>query len=574
MRCSDRAAWSPEDWSNLLLSLALSLFAVAPLAYPGYVQVHSGFVPVYNLADLAARPLHPGWIPTIATGFDPLRGDGLLPYYLALPVVWAGGTPLLGVKAIFALSWLLGALGMFVWLRWALGAGGAALAALVYTYLPYRIAAVYVRGAWGEALCLGLLPLAMLAVTRPVRGHLGVRALWAGLAWAALGLSQLGLAGWCGMFVMGWLLLGGLIRDRRPAMGRMWLRRALLAGAALGGLLAAGIAGMSAAGWTAAPTLISFDEHFVYPAQLFSAFWGFGASRPGWDDGLSLGFGFAAVGLTVLTLVLSLRPAARQAEPGSLRLRAPLVSALVLTGLLFSPSLVLWQHLGLSQLVTYPWQLLGLIGLCLSVLAGAAVQLDARLAELPVRAGLIALTLLASYSYLEPRYTKAAPGSQPLATWDANRLLLLDEEIQVAIPPHAAGLSRPTPGWVPVGDYGSPRPGDTLDVRLIWQITRPFDRDLKLFVHLLSGDGRLLAQADPLAGAGAGPKGDDYLTGHWEPGQLIVTDAAVTLPLDAPAGPYRMAFGLYDGTSLERLPLAGSQDGEMVVGVGSKERRQ
>jgi hypothetical protein len=568
----------------LLLSLALSVFAIAPLTYPGYMQVHSGFVPAYNLADLAARPFSPGWVPTIATRFDPLRGDGLLPYYLALPIVWAGGTPLLGVKVIFALGWLLGALGMYLWLRRALGPAGATLAALVYTYLPYRIAAVYVRGAWGEALCLGLLPLAMLAVTRPACGRLGVRAVLAGLAWAALGSSQPGLAGWCWLLMLGWLLLSGLSRGSRPDIGRLRLKRVLLAGTALCGVLAAGIFGEWAAGWSALPAIVNFDEHFVNPAQLFSAFWGFGASRPGWDDGLSLGFGFAGVGLTMLTLVLSLRPVCQDApeagsemssrllaEPGSVRLRAPFISALVLTGLLFSPSSVVWQPSGLSQLVTYPWQLLGLIGLCLSVLAGAVVQLDARLAELPMRAGLIVLTLLASTSYLEPRYTQFAPGSQPLATWDANRLLLLDDDIQVAVPPHAAGLSQPTHGWVPIGDYGSPQPGDTLDVRLTWQITRPFDRDLKLFVHLLSGGGRLLAQADPLAGAGSGAQGDDYFTSRWDPGQLIVTDVAVTLPLDAPAGPYRMAFGLYNGMSLERLPLAGSQDGEMVVEVGSKE---
>ncbi len=184
-----RLIWPRDHAAHLLLTLALTVFAVAPLAYPGYAQVHSGFVPIYNLADLANGPLNLGWTPTVATHFDPLRGDGLLPYYLALPVVWLGGTPLTGVKVVFALGFLLGAAGVYFWLRRPLGPAGAALAALVYTYLPYRVAVVYVRGAWGEALFLGLLPWALAAAAgkaprRPYR-----RAMSAALAWGLLGLS-------------------------------------------------------------------------------------------------------------------------------------------------------------------------------------------------------------------------------------------------------------------------------------------------------------------------------------------------------------------------------------------------
>ena len=39
----------------LLVLLLLSLFAWAPLLYPGYLQAHSGFLPVFNLADLACE---------------------------------------------------------------------------------------------------------------------------------------------------------------------------------------------------------------------------------------------------------------------------------------------------------------------------------------------------------------------------------------------------------------------------------------------------------------------------------------------------------------------------------------
>ncbi len=614
----ERLTWPREDVAYAALTLALTIFAVAPLAYPGTMQVHSGFVPIYNLADLARQPLTSGWTPHVATGFDPLRGDGLLPYYLALPIVWLGGMPLAGVKIIFALGLLLGASGVYAWLRRPLGPVGATLAALVYTYLPYHIAAVYVRGAWGEALCLGLLPWALAATQTRKGWRWGVLA---ALAWAVVGLSQLGLAVWGALLGVTWAVWSpwgvdppspqpspsegegaavpsppggeGRVRGEPWDVERIFKRGpALSILAGLGGLAVAIALTFLAGRFSFPASPVEFADHFLYPAQLLSAYWGFGASRPGWNDGLALGFGVAAAGLAMLTLWLAfgagrsstaenadtcptagaggaeLFMSAQRTRRLIMALFAP---ALVLTLLLFSPIALLWQVTGLHYLLTYPWQLLGLVGLCLAALAGAAPKLDARLATLPAQAVLILFTLLASYNTLEPRFTPYAPGGGPLAAWDGNHVLLLGYTLGVDISPAAAGLGAPTPEWLPLADYGPPHPGDRLHLTLTWQATRPFERDLKLFVHLLDTSDRIVAQIDPPAGAGAGPEGADYFTSQWDPGQLIAADVVIALPLDAPPGPYRLAFGLYDGDTLERLPVAGREDGRVVVDVGSKE---
>jgi hypothetical protein len=560
-----------EGRSYLLLTLALIVFALAPLTYPGTMQVHSGFVPAYNLADLTGRPLSLRWTPTVATNFDPLRGDGLLAYYLALPVVWLGATPVQAVKVVFALGWVLGAVGVYLWLRRSLGAPGACLAALVYTYLPYHIAAVIVRGAWGESLCLGLIPLGMLAALAQDDARATLRRLLlASLAWLFIGLSQPGLAVWAWLCLAGWWLLGGSPRRRGMPVLAAWVGVAMAVAFTLW-----------AAGWQIANSPITFYDHFLLPSQLFSARWGFGASRPGWDDGLALGFGFAAVGLTTLTLLLALQRVRLQSlTMGSIqspttgfRLRVPLILALALSFFLFSPSASLWQTLGLHHLLTYPWQLLGLIGLCLSVLAGASLKLDRQLSTLPMQAALIAITLLASYGYLQPRFTHYSPGSAPLASWNGYHVMLMDLRMEAAMPPAAAGLAQPTPGRLPLSDYGALKPGDTLRLLLTWQAMRPFDRDLKLFVHLLDRSEQIVAQADPLAGAGADPDSPkaDYPTSRWEPGRLITTDVPITLPPDAPGGPYHVAFGLYDGETLERLPVDGNGEGRITAEVTGKE---
>ena len=149
-----------------VLSLTLSIFAVAPLFYPGYMQTHTGFVPLWNVADLRVNLGNWPWLPHLATSFDPLRGDGLCPYYLAaiLPL-----NPVAAIKVVVGLGWLLGNAGMFLWLKHWLGRPGALVAALVYTYLPYQLATVYVRGAWGEAFFWGMLPWTMFVAVEAVR---------------------------------------------------------------------------------------------------------------------------------------------------------------------------------------------------------------------------------------------------------------------------------------------------------------------------------------------------------------------------------------------------------------------
>jgi hypothetical protein len=73
----------PSPKACLALALILPIFAIAPLFYPGYIQTHSGFIPVWNVADLRANFDIWNWLPHIATHYDPLRSDGLLTYYLA-----------------------------------------------------------------------------------------------------------------------------------------------------------------------------------------------------------------------------------------------------------------------------------------------------------------------------------------------------------------------------------------------------------------------------------------------------------------------------------------------------------
>lgn len=559
----------------LILALILPIFAIAPLFYPGYIQTHSGFVPLWNVADLRANFGTIGWLPHLATTFDPLRSDGLLPYYLAamLPV-----SPVAAVKIVMGLGWLLGSLGMFLWLRSWLGQPGALISALVYTYPPHQIVTVYVRGAWGETLFWGLLPWAILVVTSlintpngdasrpreapalrasanvPFEQKLGgylPSTLLAAFFWLLLGLSQLGLTLWAWLFLFLLLLIVPLPQARLP-------------------LLAAGLGVMMVLVLSVALSPLStgaipLTEHFLYPFQLVSAYWGVGVSTSSWDDGLSLQLGLAAVGLSMLTLILWQRPPERVSRTDRRLLFfaiATLVLILLQLGVFsFIWSLPIWPGLALSDILTYPWQLSGFIGLCLAVLSGAALWLDEQLTCLPLGAALIILVILSSYSYLTPQFIQAQPyGAGPQAILGETQVALLSHNFTVQTEGHTAGLEI-GPTTIPLDIHGPLQADNTLLLNVMWQPLRPFADDLKIFVHLVDPNNNVLAQFD------GPPQQVAYPTSHWLPGELIADSYPILFPTEAPPGPYRVFLGLYDETTFARLPVPTDSEGRVMFKV-------
>lgn len=74
----------------------------------------------------------------------------------------------------------------------------------------------------------------------------------------------------------------------------------------------------------------------------------------------------------------------------------------------------------------------------------------------------------------------------------------------------------------------------------------------QVFLHVLDASGRLIAQADHIAGA------DSFPTALWPPGSLIVNRFEVALPAATPPGEYPVIVGLYDERG--RLPLTTGRD--------------
>jgi hypothetical protein len=184
LRSDTRARWP------LLLVLGATLLASLPLLREGLPDTHDGLFHFYRAMALeeAVREgiVWPRWFPDFAFGYGQpvLAFYGAGSYYQTLPFALAGGE--WALKAATALAFLLSGAGAYGLARRMMGPWPAGLAGAAYVLFPYRLANVYVRGAFAEHWALAILPVLLLlgerAITRRDRGSW----LAAALAWAVL----------------------------------------------------------------------------------------------------------------------------------------------------------------------------------------------------------------------------------------------------------------------------------------------------------------------------------------------------------------------------------------------------
>jgi hypothetical protein len=97
-----------------------------------------------------------------------------------------------------------------------------------------------------------------------------------------------------------------------------------------------------------------------------------------------------------------------------------------------------------------------------------------------------------------------------------------------------------------------------LRITLHWQALRRMDVSYTMFVHLFDpATGEIVGQADVM------PYGFTYPTAWWE-AEEVVSDKVVVPLADVPAGTYRLAVGVYNAETGERLVIAG-QPARFVV---------
>jgi 4-amino-4-deoxy-L-arabinose transferase-like glycosyltransferase len=102
---------------------------------------------------------------------------------------------------------------------------------------------------------------------------------------------------------------------------------------------------------------------------------------------------------------------------------------------------------------------------------------------------------------------------------------------------------------------------DTVEVSLVWEALSEIPADYTIFVHLLDGDGRLVAQHDGVPASGTRP------TKAWIEGERILDKHRITMPSDFTGGSGSLVVGLYDSNTIERILFDDGRDHVPVAEV-------
>jgi hypothetical protein len=371
-RIESRAAGRGGQYAPLLLAFALSMLAALPLLIgPGIINTRAGGDSPFLIqrvqavmVNLEAGTLPARWMPDAAhgLGYPALNFYAALPYYVAALLARAGLGILWGIKITQALGFVLAGV-MTYRLARAMGAGpwGALPASAFYTFAPFHMVNVYVRGdALSEFYAMALYPVVIWAVLRLVRRPSAASiALLAG-SYALLVLSHNISALIFSPLVGLWLLaeaLWGRRKDERPT----WRIPAAGVGAlALGLLLSA---------WFWAPALreqslvqlgdqttgyFHFAGHFRTTDLIQRTLihdYAIEAERDPFNMGLVQAL-LAGMGLVALAVrVVRRHPVGPSAAMAALTLLGS-------TWLITPWSRPVWEHLPLLPYVQFPWRFL------------------------------------------------------------------------------------------------------------------------------------------------------------------------------------------------------------------------
>jgi hypothetical protein len=327
------------------------------------------------LVSLRSGAIPARWMPDAAQGLGyPFYAYyAAFPYYVAALLAWAGSGVLWGIKLTQALGMLLAG-GALYRLARELGASppAALLASTVYTFAPFHLVNVYVRGdALSEFYAYALYPPILLALRRVVRAPSPGGLALAGGSYALLilshNISALLFSPLALLWVVGEALTLGEGRWRRLAVG--------------GGALVLGLA-LSAWFWLPAlreqPYVQLQDQttgYFHYAGHFRAANLVQGNLLHNYA--LDAQHDPFAMGL-VQTMLAALGLAA-WAVRAAIRRRVVVAEGILVLALLGSTWLItpssrwVWEHVPLLPYTQFPWRLLSVQALAAALLTGQIV---------------------------------------------------------------------------------------------------------------------------------------------------------------------------------------------------------
>lgn len=400
----------------ILLVLILSFWAVKPFLSSGFFPMHDDTQParVEEMAKALSYGQFPvRWVPDLGYGYGyPLFNFyAPLPYYIGGFFRLAGLDAIIATKVMFIIGVLLSGITMYLLVESFVGSISGVVAAVLYVYAPYHAVNIYVRGAVGEFYAYAFLPLLLLGVYIIIKSG---RKLKEGILIGALGLAGVLLShNILGMLAL-YLFIIGIITYLIYTLIR---KQSLFIIYRLSFILLFGI-GLSA--FFTIPAVLekqytkveeltagqnNFQNHFVYPDQLWQSDWGYAGSAPGRADGMSFKIGkfHLLLGLVALIYLTALF---KKKKIDSFQLLTCLLYLLLFTVsiiLMLPLSETAWKILPGFSYIQYPWRFLNFTLLSLTFFSSAIFLKLNKLISLIIGVLIIIVAIWWNVKYFQPQ---------------------------------------------------------------------------------------------------------------------------------------------------------------------------
>lgn len=385
---------------KIFLAIAIAFLAIFPLLHKGLPPTHDGEYHVIRFFEfnkvLLDGNFYPRWAPDLNNGF----GIPLFNYVYPLPNYMASFFHLFGLSFIDAFKLnllsasLIGAVFFYLWARQFWGDLGGLVSSAFYSFSPYHLLDIYIRGSVGEVWALGFFPAFLWSITKFIRENNFFYGILSSIFLSLLIFSHNILAF---MFFSFGVLYAAFIYINQK--GKKSISRIVL-------VFILGIS-LSSIFWMPAIfekeyvrglEVYDYSSNFPEFYQLIIPSWGSGFSGGSLQNELSFQIGLANLFAIFLSVILLFKKNLKEHRK---IIYFFLTSFLIIFFLMLSISKFVWQIVPFMNFFQFPWRLLSLEILVCSFLAGSIVMLG-RQKAVPVI--LILITILLGIGYAKPAY--------------------------------------------------------------------------------------------------------------------------------------------------------------------------
>ena len=392
----------------VILTIAVTIPTFSTLIRPGFFPMHDDLQAfrIYEMDKCFADFQIPcRWVPDAGYQYGYPQYNYYPPsvYYLGEVFHLLGIQYIDSVKILFALGFILSALAMYLLVSDLLGNFPGFIAAMLYTYVPYKAVDVYVRGAMSEFWALVFYPLIFWAVYKLIKTLKPKYIAFLGLSLGGLLTTHLLMSMIFALPAVVWTIYWLIKEKKFKEFGNVVAGVLLGVGVAAFFILPVVFERQYAHTETLTMGYFGYLQHYVNVFKLFlSREWGYGSSGfP--NEKLNLSTGLVQWIFAVITICIAGAYIFLKKKKEHLHLVITLGALEVFTlFMIHVKSSFIWNAIPILSWLQFPWRFLNVSIFLLAILGGLGIYLLPKF-KIGIGVVVIALAFILNVSYFVPK---------------------------------------------------------------------------------------------------------------------------------------------------------------------------